>query len=106
MFDGLESARSRDAGHSENVVIALAKPARIGSVEIAFTYFVNNNPREITVEGLCNNKWVSLVNRTNVKAFAANSIQFSIHHPEVCDQIRVTAFPDGGMNRVRVFAAL
>jgi allantoicase len=67
---------------------------------------VNNNPREITVEGLCNNKWVSLVNRTNVKAFAANSIQFSINHPEVCDQIRVTAFPDGGMNRVRVFAAL
>ena len=106
MFDGLESARSRDAGHSENVVIALAKPARIGSVEIAFTYFVNNNPREITVEGLCNNKWVPLVMRTNVKAFAANSIQFSIHHPEVCDQIRVTAFPDGGMNRVRVFAAL
>ena len=105
MFDGLESARSRDAGHSENVVIALAKPARIGLVEIAFTYFVNNNPREITVEGLCNNKWVPLVKRTNVKAFAANSIQFPIHHLEVCDQIRVTAFPDGGMNRVRVFAA-
>ena len=105
MFDGLESARSRDVGHSENVVIALAKPARIGRVEIAFTYFVNNNPREITVEGLCNNKWVLLVKRTNVKAFAANSIQFPIHHPEVCDQIRVTAFPDGGMNRVRVFAA-
>ena len=105
MFDGLESARSRDVGHSENVVIALAKPARIGRVEIAFTYFVNNNPREITVEGLCNNKWVPLVKRTNVKAFAANSIQFPIHHPEVCDQIRVTAFPDGGMNRVRVFAA-
>lgn len=106
MFDGLESARSRDAGHSENVVIALAKPARIGRVEIAFTYFVNNNPREITVEGLCNNKWVPLVKRTNVKSFAANSIQFSFSHPEVCDQIRVSAFPDGGMNRVRVFAAL
>ena len=106
MFDGLESARSRDAGHSENVVIALAKPARIGRVEIAFTYFVNNNPREITIEGLSNNKWVPLVKRTNVKAFAANSIQFAIHHPEVCAQIRVTAFPDGGMNRVRVFAAL
>jgi len=105
MFDGLESARSRDAGHSENVVIALAKPALIGRVEIAFTYFVNNNPREITVEGLCNNKWVPLVECTKVKAFAANSIQFAIHHPEVCEQIRVTAFPDGGMNRVRVFAA-
>jgi allantoicase/CubicO group peptidase (beta-lactamase class C family) len=106
MFDGLESARSREAGHSENVVIALARPARISRVEIAFTYFVNNNPREITVEGLCSNKWVPLVERTKVKAFAANSIQFAIHHPEVCDQIRVTAFPDGGMNRVRVFAAL
>ena len=106
MFDGLESARSRDVGHSENVVIALARPARIGRVEIAFTYFVNNNPREITVEGLCNKKWVPLVERTKVKAFAANSIQFHLNHPEVCEQIRVTAFPDGGMNRVRVFAAL
>jgi len=38
-----------------------------------------------------------------VKAFAANSIQFAIHHSEVCEQIRVTAFPDGGMNRVRVY---
>jgi len=103
MFDGLESARSRDASHSENVVIALAKPARIGRVEIAFTYFVNNNPREITIEGLCNKKWVPLVERTKVKAFAANSIQFPIHHSEVCEQIRVTAFPDGGMNRVRVY---
>jgi allantoicase len=106
MFDGLESARSRDAGHSENVVIALAMPARIGRVEIVFTYFVNNNPREITIEGLCKNKWVPLVERTQVKAFAANSIRFAINHPEVCEQIRVTAFPDGGMNRVRVFAAL
>jgi allantoicase len=106
MFDGLESARSRDVGHSENVVIALARPARIGRVEIVFTYFVNNNPREITVEGLCNKKWVPLVERTKVKAFAANSIQFHINHLEVCEQIRVTAFPDGGMNRVRVFAAL
>ncbi len=104
MFDGLESARSRDIGHSENVVIDLAQAARIAKVEIDFTYFVNNNPREITVEGFCNNNWVPLVERTNVKAYAGNIIQMAIHHHEACARIRVTAFPDGGMNRVRVYA--
>ncbi len=67
-------------------------------------YFVNNNPLEIAVEGRCGGNWTTLVERTHVKAYAGSTIQFAIGGPGECEQIRVLAYPDGGMNRVRVFA--
>ena len=105
MADGLESARSRVAGHSEEVVIALASPACIARIELDFTHFVNNNPREVAISGLIRGKWVELVARTEVKPFAGNAISFAIPFLQPCEQVRVTLFPDGGVNRVRVFAA-
>ena len=109
MADGLESARSREAGHSEHVVIALAQPACIARIELDFSHFVNNNPREVAIDGRVNGAWKPLVARTNVKAFAGNSIAWDLTATNegdgLCDQIRVMAFPDGGINRVRVFAA-
>ncbi len=105
MVDGLESARSRVAGHSENVVIALGRKAKIKRIVVDFKRFVNNNPQEISVDGLCAGKWIALVARTNVKAFAGSAVAFAVESAEPCDQVRVTVFPDGGMNRVRVFSA-
>lgn len=105
MFDGLESARSREPGHSEHVTIALARAAPIGRIRIDFTYFVNNNPRELQVEGRTGGAWITLVPRTPVKAYAGNATEWLVHESAVCDQIRVTAYPDGGMNRVHVFEA-
>lgn len=104
MVDGLESARSREPGHSEHVVIALGRAVRAGRIELDFTHFVNNNPREVEVDGLCGGAWVPLVVRTGVKAFAGNAISFPFEAPAPCGQVRVTVFPDGGMNRVRVIA--
>jgi allantoicase len=46
-----------------------------------------------------------LVARTDVKAFAGNVIAFEAGGVGPCEQIRVTVFPDGGMNRVRVYAS-
>jgi len=103
MFDGLESARSREPNHSEDVVIQLAHPSRIGRIELDFTHFIYNNPREVEVEGRCDRSWISLVKRRSVKAYAGNSIALQAHAISICDQIRVTVFPDGGINRVRVF---
>ncbi|MCE9620015.1 MAG: serine hydrolase [Planctomycetes bacterium] len=105
MFDGLESARSREPGHSEEIVIELGRAAVVGRVEVDFAYFVNNNPLELAVHGLCGGEWVELVARTGVKAYAGNAVRFEVATAGLCRQIRVTAYPDGGMNRVRVFAA-
>ncbi|MFM7810037.1 MAG: hypothetical protein ACKPEA_19240, partial [Planctomycetota bacterium] len=83
----------------------LARAARIGRIRVDFTHFVNNNPRELQVEGRTGGAWITLVPRTPVKAYAGNVAEWSVHEPAVCDQIRVTAYPDGGMNRIHVFEA-
>lgn len=103
MMDGLESARSRTVGHSENVVIALGRAAKIARIELDFSHFVNNNPRDVSIDGLMQGIWTPLVARTSVKAFGGNSAVFAVDAVGICDQVRVTIFPDGGMNRVRVW---
>ncbi|MEQ1878799.1 MAG: serine hydrolase, partial [Bdellovibrionia bacterium] len=41
MFDGFESARSRTPGHSENVVVELARAEKINRIELEFKFFKN-----------------------------------------------------------------
>ncbi|MDO9183344.1 MAG: aldolase/citrate lyase family protein [Bacteriovorax sp.] len=104
MFDGFESARSREKNHSEEVVIKLGKPARIHRIMMDFSFFVNNNPLETAVLGLVGKDWVTLVARANVKAFAGNLREFAVEFDGVVEQVKVVAFPDGGVNRVRVYS--
>ncbi|MBC7429931.1 MAG: hypothetical protein H7336_15055, partial [Bacteriovorax sp.] len=104
MFDGFESARSREKGHCEEVLIQLAKSIAVNRIEMDFIYFVNNNPLEISILGFSNNEWITIVERTNVKAFGGNVREFKIRNDRKFDQVKVIAFPDGGVNRVRVFA--
>ena len=104
MFDGFESARSRDKNHFEEVVIELGRANRIQRIEIDFTFFKNNNPREISIQGLAGEKWIPLVEPTNVKAYAGNFVEFKVDRTEKFKQLKITVFPDGGMNRVRVFS--
>ena len=104
MFDGLESARSRIFGHFEEVIVALAKPLRVHKIQLDFTYFVNNNPLEVSIEGFSNGKWIKFIEKENVKAFAGNIKEFNISHQETFEQIKVVSWPDGGMNRLKVFS--
>ena len=104
MFDGFESARSRIPGHQEEIIIQLARATTIHRIEMDFTYFVNNNPLLVSLLGFYENKWVTLVGPTNVKAFAGNIKEFKISSDQLFEQIKVIAIPDGGINRVRVFA--
>lgn len=104
MFDGLESARSRKPGHYEEVIVELAKKLPAKKVEMDFTYFVNNNPLEIEIDGYSNGEWQSLVSRTNVKAYAGKQVAFDIKNSSAWEQIRVRTYPCGGMNRFRVIS--
>ncbi len=106
MFDGMESARSRAKDHFEEVVIALGKAAPLQKVELDFTYFVNNNPLEVSLQGLVKDSWVELMPRTNVKAYAANVFVFEIGNAAEVSQLKVTAYPDGGINRVKAYTVL
>ncbi len=98
MFDGLENSRSRVKGHFEEVVIGLRKKAVVKTIELDFTHFVNNNPMFVAIS--MNGKEV--VPKTFVKSFAANTKRFCIE-PIETDQLAITIYPDGGINRIRVY---
>jgi malate synthase len=106
MFDGLESARSRVKDHSEECIVALAWPAKVHRIELDFTFFVNNNPLFLRIEGKSGNDWIEIVPKNRVKAFAGNVKAFEIKNSELFNQIRVVTIPDGGINRLKVFTYL
>jgi allantoicase len=78
MFDGFESARSREPNHHEEILIQLAKLTTIHRIELDFSYFINNSPVMISILGLSDKKWLTLVEPTNVKAFAGTKKVFNI----------------------------
>ncbi|MBC7691829.1 MAG: serine hydrolase [Methylotenera sp.] len=109
MFDGMESARSRISGHFEDVVVEFLRPSVISRIEVDFSFFVNNNPLELSLEGGTraadgSEVWKPLVSRTPVKAYAGNAIEFVISSPEKFTLLRAVVHPDGGINRLRVYS--
>jgi malate synthase len=104
MFDGFESARSRVSDHTEEIILQLACPSVIEKLVLDFSFFVNNNPREIKILGLSDKKWITLVDVESVKAFAGNKREFLINCDSVIDQIKVVAIPDGGINRIKAYS--
>jgi len=107
MHDGFESARSRTPGHQEELVVKLGVPTVVDTLELDFTYFVNNNPREVSIQGRENNSapWVTLVDRTPVKAFAGSTKVFKVPSDRLLkvEQLQLLVYPDGGVNRFRAF---
>ena len=106
MFDGMESARSRVPGHFEEVVISLAKILPVHLIEMDFTYFVNNNPLEVSVEGHDGKDWITLVAKTVVKPFRGNKKSFSVSRSEKIEKLRLRTYPCGGLNRLRAMSRI
>lgn len=104
MFDGLENARSRRLDSYEEVVVELARIAPIHKVEMDFTYFVNNNPLYVSLDGLRDGNWESLIIKTFVKAYAGNKKVFLIDNKEAFSQVRLRSYPCGGLNRLKIFS--
>jgi allantoicase len=104
MFDGFESARSRQKDNFEDVTIELAEASQIKRIILDFEFFINNNPREVSIQGLSQNEWQTLVAKTNVKAYAGNKIEFKIQDSSIYTQVKIQIYPDGGINRLFVFA--
>ncbi|MEK6628063.1 MAG: serine hydrolase [Bdellovibrionota bacterium] len=108
MFDGLESARSRRPDNFEEVIIQLAIESKIKRIILDFEFFVNNNPSQISIEALSGVEWLPLVKKIDTKAYAGNKIEFIIDEqqdPKIkYTQLKIRTFPDGGINRLYVFA--
>lgn len=103
MFDGLESARSRNPGHTESVHLQLARPGKLKRLEMDFTYFRNNNPREVELHGLSNGVWKQILPKTLVKHYAGNRFFKDLDLKEVFTEVKLIVHPDGGVNRLHLF---
>ena len=104
MFDGLESARSRKIGHFEEAHIALAKSCVVYKVQLDFTFFVNNNPFEVSLLGLSSGEWKTLAEKVLVKPFAGSKKEILIDSPTEIEEVKLLVYPDGGVNRLRIFS--
>uniref|UniRef100_A0A7S1PIM5 malate synthase n=1 Tax=Percolomonas cosmopolitus TaxID=63605 RepID=A0A7S1PIM5_9EUKA len=106
MFDGFETARSRIPGHIDYIVVQLAAPSKLDRIEVEFTYFVNNNPRFITVYGYdADDDEYLLVHKMNVKPYAGNTlVVIPINNDRYTHRVKIVSDPDGGYNRVRFFS--
>ena len=117
MFDGFETSRSRASRPSppldgvqynaQWIEIKFGKPSCIHEVVVDFTFFVCNNPMEMSVELFDGIKWHLAVPRTVTESYAGNSICFSIPS-QIADVVtysaRVFSYPCGGYNRVHFFS--
>ena len=103
MFDGFESARSRKAGHHEELELALGTEIKIERIVLDFTHFVNNNPVAVRILARTQGDWMEIQPRTPVKAFAGNIKEFKIAATPVARELKFEIFPDGGINRIGVF---
>ena len=101
MEDGLESSRSR-GNHNEEVVVGLRNKALIKNFEFDFSYFINNSPREIDIYGDVEGQWVPIVKKMMVKPWAGNTLRLNCDSIQT-DKVRLRIFPDGGINRFKVF---
>jgi len=101
MDDGLESSRSR-GNHNEEVVVGLDRLSDIKQLEFDFSFFLNNAPRDLDVYGEVDGKWVAMTEKTWVKPWRGNRLIIDCA-PIRTDKIRLRLFPDGGINRFKVY---
>ena len=70
---------------------------------------MNNNPNELSVDAKMQNEsgawtWSTIVEKKFVKPYAGNSIEFIVALRNIVEEIKVTVYPDGGFNRIRVYS--
>ena len=104
MGDGWETARRRDDGN-DWVEISLAAEGVPRMIELDTSYFLGNAPGAAQVRGrLGDGDWVELLPRTDLRPDTRH--RFVVDGAAPVTAVRVDAFPDGGMARVRVWGSL
>ncbi|MFN8075830.1 MAG: allantoicase [Kineosporiaceae bacterium] len=108
MGEGWETRRRRDAGH-DWAVIRLAAPARLTLAEIDTTWYVANASAEVELWGWPEGGigWLPLLPRTVLQPDQRRFLPLpgsamSDGPSTVLSHVRIDAYPDGGLARVRL----
>jgi allantoicase len=115
MGEGWETARRRDSGH-DSVLLSLAAEASVSLIEVDTAHFKYNASAEVAVLGLGSAEfaawaevdrdpaaqpgWRAVLARTRLQPDTRH--RFRIDAAGIA-AVRLDAFPDGGLSRVRVF---
>jgi allantoicase len=105
MGEGWETRRRRDDGN-DHAIIRLALPGCIQLVEIDTAHFKYNASAEIALSGAASNSdtpaWKPLVPRQRLQPDTRHLFRVApVEQP--CSLVRLDAFPDGGISRVRLW---
>ncbi|WP_067546540.1 allantoicase [Nocardia crassostreae] len=104
MGDGWETARRRDRDN-DWVRVRLAEEGVLTMAEIDTSYFLFNSPGAAALTGIrADGGEVELLARTAIQPDTRHRFPIASDEPVV--EVRLDAFPDGGLARLRLFGAL
>jgi allantoicase len=111
MGEGWETRRRRDAGH-DFVIFQLAFAGRVRRLIVDTAHFKYNASASIAVHGCDENpppasgspQWREILGRTKLQPDTRHVFAADCEHPVAA--IRLDAFPDGGLSRVRVIGSI
>ncbi len=108
IVDGWETRRRRDPGH-DWALIRLGAPGIISEVDVDTSFFTGNFPKAVSLEA-CGREgypapgeltgWEPIVPRQELKGDRHNL--FPVTNPRRFTHLRLSAYPDGGIARLRV----
>ncbi|MFE2961909.1 allantoicase [Nocardia tengchongensis] len=105
MGDGWETARRRDKNTNDWVLVQLAEEGVITAAEIDTSYFLFNSPGAGSLTGIrADGSEVELLGRTRLQPDTRHRFLIDAADPVV--QVRLDAFPDGGLARLRLYGTL
>jgi allantoicase len=114
MGEGWETRRRRDAGH-DHVIIRLAFPGVIRRIIVDTAHFKYNASAEIALHGSAEDhapqrppetspSWTPVLARTRLQPDTRH--EFPSQHDHPVATVRLDAYPDGGLSRVRLIGHL
>ena len=117
MGEGWETQRRRDGGH-DHVVFRLAFPGEVRRIVVDTAHFKHNASAEVALYGCAEQPgdsgypagsedaadWLPLLGRTRVQPDTRH--QYFSHCAEPITAVRLDAFPDGGLSRVRLIGSV
>jgi allantoicase len=104
MGEGWETARRRDGGN-DWVVIRLAAPGEIRLAELDTSHFKGNAPGRAGLRGRVDRgDWFELLPPRQLRPDTRH--RFRIADAPAATHVRLDAYPDGGMARLRLYARL
>ena len=103
MGEGWETARRRDDGN-DWVSVRLAGPGVVRLAELDTSHFKGNAPGWASLSGLGADGWAPLLAKVRLQPDTRH--RFPLPAGPAVSEVRVDAYPDGGMARLRLHGAL